>query len=255
MTGRAFLAILWRDLFVTGKEFWAFLFQVAVQPLFILFVFAKVLGSTGYVSADFGDLLLPGMVALTAFITALQSVALPLVVEFSYSREIEDRLMAPLPTALVAVEKLLIALIRSLLSAVLMFPVGALVLGSAPWRAAGLPVLVLVLLLGGLTGAAIGLNLGTWLPPARVGLAFGAVMTPMMFTGATQYPWKALDTMPWFQVITACNPLTYLSEGVRGALVPGVPHMSPMVCVAVLAVAGAVLTATGLRGFQRRAVS
>jgi len=42
---RAFVAILWRDIFVTGREFWVFLAQVALQPLFMLFVFAKVLGS------------------------------------------------------------------------------------------------------------------------------------------------------------------------------------------------------------------
>ena len=29
---KAFRAILWRDVFVTGKEFWVFLAQVALQP-------------------------------------------------------------------------------------------------------------------------------------------------------------------------------------------------------------------------------
>lgn len=61
-------AILWRDLFVTGKEFWVFLVQVALQPLFMLFVFARVLGAGGYVTDDYAHLLLPGFVALTAFL-------------------------------------------------------------------------------------------------------------------------------------------------------------------------------------------
>ena len=56
---RAFRAILWRDLFVTGKEFWVFLVQVALQPLFMLFIFAKVLGAGGYVTDAYGHLLLP----------------------------------------------------------------------------------------------------------------------------------------------------------------------------------------------------
>jgi ABC-2 type transport system permease protein len=37
--GRAFLAILSRDIVVTDKEIGAFLAQVLLQPLFILFVF------------------------------------------------------------------------------------------------------------------------------------------------------------------------------------------------------------------------
>jgi ABC-2 type transport system permease protein len=132
-----FLAILWRDVFVTGREFWVFLVQVAIQPLFMLFVFAKVLGELNYVSDSYGHLLLPGIVALTAFLTALQTVSFPLVLEFGWTREIEDRLLAPIPIPLVAVEKVVIALARGLVAAALLFPIGALVLGSAPWRPRG----------------------------------------------------------------------------------------------------------------------
>jgi len=86
---RAFLAILWRDVYVTGKEFWVLLIQVALTPLFMLFIFAKVLVSQGSVSASYGhDLLLPGIIALSAFLTALQSVAFPLVMEFGWTKEI-----------------------------------------------------------------------------------------------------------------------------------------------------------------------
>ena len=41
------LAILRRDLFVTGREFPIFLAQVILQPLFLLFVFGKVLTELG----------------------------------------------------------------------------------------------------------------------------------------------------------------------------------------------------------------
>ena len=39
----AFLAILRRDIVVTGREFIVFLIQVLLQPLFFLFIFGKVL--------------------------------------------------------------------------------------------------------------------------------------------------------------------------------------------------------------------
>jgi ABC-2 type transport system permease protein len=84
---------------------------------------------------------------------------------------------------------------------------------------------------------------------------FALILTPLMFTGATQYPWMSLESLQWFQVVTAFNPLTYLSEAVRGALVPEVPHIAPGICLAVMVVAGAIFTAIGIRGFMRRAIS
>ena len=45
---RAFLAVLWRDLYVTGRELPVFLAQVVLQPLFLLFVFGKVLTDLGF---------------------------------------------------------------------------------------------------------------------------------------------------------------------------------------------------------------
>src|SRR5262245_51270399 len=144
---QAFAAILWRDVFVTGKEFWVLLIQVALAPLFMLFIFAKVLGSMNYVTASYGHLLLPGIIALSTFLTALQSVAFPLVMEFGWTKEIEDRLLAPLPTNLVAVEKLVIAGARGVVAALIMYPVGALVLGSAPWHTPALGLLLVFLVL------------------------------------------------------------------------------------------------------------
>lgn len=251
---RVFLAILGRDMFVAGRTFWIVMLQAGLQPLFMLFVFAKVLGSANYVGPEYGRLLLPGVLALTTFVTALQSVAFPLVMEFSVTREIEDRLLAPIPTALVALEKLTMATLRGLLAAAVMYPVGAFVLGDALWNPAGFGGLAIVLVLGAWTGGAIGMNLGTLLPPTRVNVMFGLILTPLLFTGATQYPWPTLSSLRWFQLLTAANPLTYCSEGVRAALVPDIPHMPLWTCVAVLIGCATLFSLTGVKLFLRRAV-
>ena len=197
----------------------------------------------------------PASWRLSAFLTALQSVAFPLIMEFGWTKEIEDRLLAPLPTDLVAIEKLVVATVRGLISAIIVYPIGALVLGSAPWRPEGLPLLLVVLLLGAWVGAGIGITMGTLVPPARISIMFAAILTPLMFTGATQYPWPSLDDMRWFQVITALNPLTYCAEGVRAAMVPHIPHIAPWICVLVLLGSALVFTAAGLAGFRRRALA
>jgi ABC-2 type transport system permease protein len=85
-------------------------------------------------------------------------------------------------------------------------------------------------------------------------VAFALVLTPLLFTGASQYPWASLGHLRWFQVVTALNPLTYVSEGMRAALVPEVPHIRPWVSVLVLTATIVVALAVGIRGFLRRAV-
>jgi len=251
---RAFTAILARDVVVTTRELPTFLAQVVLQPFFLVFVFGKVLADLGQTRAGYADLLLPGTIALTAVLTGLQGTALPLVIDFSFTREIEDRLLAPLAVELVAVEKVVFGALRSLVAALVMFPVGLLVLGHIPFSAARLPLLVVVLLLGSLLGSAMGLTLGTLVEPQKINLVFALVLTPLLFTGCSQYPWPSLSVLRWFQVVTLVNPLTYISEGARAAMEPGVPHIYSPVSVGVAALAVAGFLAVGIRGFRRRAV-
>jgi ABC-2 type transport system permease protein len=251
---KAFLNVLRRDMVVTGRELPIFLAQVILQPLGLLFIFGKVLGSLGLTTPQYAHLLFPGIVAMTVTLTGIQSTALPLVIEFSFSREIEDRLLAPLPTWAVALEKMLFASLRALLAAVIMFPVGIWVLGSIPWHASALGFVALVMILGALAGSAIGLTLGTFVPPNRIQIMFALILTPLLFTGCSQYPWPSLSHLRWFQVVTAFNPMTYASEGMRSALTPSVPHMRPWICVLGLLASVVIFTAIGIRGFLRRAI-
>lgn len=251
---RPFTAVLRRDLYVTWKELPVFLAQVILQPLFLLFVFGKVLGSLGYTQHGYAHLLFPGLLALTAVITGMQTLAFPLVVEFGWTKEIEDRLLAPMSTALVAAEKVLFAALRAVTATAIMIPVGILVLGSIPWRWSGFPLLVLALVFGSLLGAGLGLVMGTLVVPQRINIVFSLVFTPLLFTGCSQYPWPSLSRLPWFKVVTACNPMTYVSEAMRAALVPSVPHIAAWVCIVVLLGSITALMGIGVRGFYRRAI-
>ncbi|MGI8695248.1 MAG: ABC transporter permease [Mycobacteriales bacterium] len=252
--GRAFVAILRRDIYVTGKELPVFAAQVILQPLFMLFVFGKILTNLGYAQHGFVELLFPGVVAFTAVLTALQSTSFPLVLDFSFTKEIEDRLLAPIPVWLVAVEKMIFASLRAIIAGIVMFPIGVAVLGSIPWRVSGLPLLIAVMVLGSLMGSALGMCLGTLVPPERINILFAVILTPLLFTGCTQYPWPSLSHLRWFQWVTAGNPLTYASEGMRAALVPSVPHIRPWVCLLMLVGWLGVLSMIGIRGFLRRAI-
>ena len=251
---QAALAILRRDLYVTGREFPFFLAQVILQPLFLLFVFGKVLTELGYARPGYEQVLFPGLVALAAVLTGLQSTALPLVIEFSYSNEIEDRLLAPLPIGAVAIEKVVFAAMRAFVAAAVMFPVGIWILGSIPWQRSTGPAVVAMIVLGSLLGAAMGLILGTYVSPNRISVTLTLVLTPLIFTGSSQYPWPSLGHLRWFQVVSALNPMTYVSEGLRGLMAPGVPHIQTWICFVVAIGSLVVLMVVGMVGFKRRAL-
>jgi len=252
---RSFGSVLRRDIVVTGKDLVAFLAQVLLQPVFFLFVFGKLLTSLGYTSSGYSNLLFPGLVALTATVTAIQAMAFPLVAEFSWTKEIEDRLLAPLPLWAVAGEKVVFATLRALVASAVMFPIGIGVLGSIPFRADGLGLLIGVLLLGSLVGACIGMTVGTFVTPTKINIAFALIFTPLLFTGATQYPWPSLGQhLRWFQVLSAANPITYVSEGMRAALVPNIPHIPGWICLLALAGSLAIFGTLGMIGFRHRAL-
>jgi ABC-2 type transport system permease protein len=169
---RALFAVLRRDLFVTGRDLPTFLAQVILQPLLLLFVFGRILTELGFAKAGYAHVLFPGVVAMTVVLTSLQSTAFALVFEFSFTKEIEDRLMAPLPVTFVAVEKMLFAAMRAATAGLVMFPIGILVLGSIPFRVTGLATAAAALVLGSIIGSTLGMTLGTLVPPQRINIAF-----------------------------------------------------------------------------------
>jgi ABC-2 type transport system permease protein len=252
---RSFLALLGRDVWVTVRhDPIAFLAQALLQPVFFLFIFGRVLPDIGAAQGGYGTALLPGVLALTLVLTSLQATALPLVIEFSFTKEIEDRLLAPVPVWAVAVEKIVIAAARGIIAALLILPLGALILpGGIDLAGASWAGFVAILLAGSVAGASMGLLLGTAVPPNRINIAFTVILTPLLFTGATFYPWKLLTDLRWFQIVTLFNPLTYVSEGSRAALT-SIPHLASAWVALGLAASVVVFGALGLLGFGRRAI-
>ena len=252
---RTFIALCIRDLWVTAvRQPIPFLAQSLLQPLFFLFIFGRILPSIGAANANFASLLFPGILGLTVFLTSLQSVTLPLVIEFSFTREIEDRLLSPIATWAVAAQKVVFATARALFAGALLFPLAFLILPSFSLPEANWLLVIVLMVLGAVAAGCIGMTLGTAVPFNQINLMFAVILTPLMMTGATYYPWASLESQRWFQVVTLLNPMTYASEGLRAALTPAVPHMDLPWVLAGLIAASIGFGFTGVRGFLRRSI-
>ncbi|MBA2576325.1 MAG: ABC transporter permease [Euzebyaceae bacterium] len=257
----AFAGLLLRDLRVVTNERGRFLLRTLSQPLLLVFVFTYVFPKIGQgFRAPAGDesfttVLVPGVIAIAVLIKGIQAVALPLVQEFGYTSEIEDRVMAPLPVWAVAVEKIVAGAVQGLIAALLVFPIAAVVPAEPAALQISWPALVVVGLLAPFAASALGLALGTMVEPNQVPLMFSVVILPITFLGATYYPWARLDAIPWLQAVTLLNPLVYMAEGYRMALTPQIGHMPGVAIYAALVAFPVGMGVLGVRGFRRRVLS
>ena len=151
-------------------------------------------------------------------------------------------------------QKLAWAAARGIIAGLVILPLGELVLpGGLHLSGASWGAFAVLLVAGGVAGASIGLVMGTAVPANKINVVFAVVLTPLIFTGATFYPWQSLDSLRWFQVVTLFNPLTYVSEGMRGALTDG-PHLGSGWIALGLAVSIGVLASVGVWRFIGRAI-
>ncbi len=250
-----FFALLRRDLRVARKELVFFLVRTTMQPLLFLVVFGYLLPKMNFVGKGYQTALLPGILAVSLSLSAIQSVALPMVQDFGWTKEIEDRLLAPVPTLVIAAEKIVSAMIQGFIAAAFVLPIARLVMGPIPalTLSHGGEVLIIVLL-GSLAFSSLGMWLGTAIAPQQIGLMFSVIIAPMLFFGCAYYPWRGLDVVPVMKYLVLVNPMVYVAEGMRGALTPAVPHMPLAVVIVALLVISAFFWTLGTRSFFKRAI-
>jgi ABC-2 type transport system permease protein len=253
---KTFYALLARDGHIARRNVITMLVQILLQPLLFSFVFGRVLTMGGLMRVGFKSVLLPGVMATSMVITGIQAVAMPLVSEFQFSREIEDRLLAPMENAWLAVEKIVAGLIQSVAAGLLAIPAAWLMMGPGavvsyahPFEFAGFILLVSLL------AASLGLALGCSVPQTHIGLMFGVIMMPVMVLGCVYYPWSFLRPFPELQYVVLINPVVYATEGLRGVMVPQIPHLPGLISAGALVLADTILVTIGIKRFCRKAVS
>ena len=107
MYARAFGGLFLRDVYVLRRELFPFAIRVCMNPLLFLFVFTYIMPhmsggaamnpTAQMAGGNFSTVLLPGLMAVAIMFSGIAAVALPLAQDFGSTREIDDRVMCPLP--------------------------------------------------------------------------------------------------------------------------------------------------------------
>src|SRR5690348_7376188 len=116
MNWKTFTAMLARDAHVARRNLVPTLLQNLLQPLMFVFIFGRVMTSAGMLPEKYKSMLLPGIMGMSMIMSGVWAVAMPLISEFQFTKEIEDRLLAPIEVAWVAVEKVIAGMIQALIA-------------------------------------------------------------------------------------------------------------------------------------------
>jgi len=256
MNWKTFWALLARDAHVARRNFVPLILQTFLQPMMFVFIFGRVMVRSGYMPVAYKSLLLPGIMAISMIFTGVWAVAMPLIGEFQFTHEIEDRLLAPIENHWLAIEKVCFGGAQAVVAGLAVLPAAWLLLRPGVELNLQSPLLfAVVTLLVALLSACGGLALGCSINQEKIGLMFSMVLTPMIFFGCTYYPWSALENFPILHKVVLANPLVYASEGLRGTLVPQFPHLPIVAVLAGLFIFDLFFLMLGLRQFRRKAVT
>jgi ABC-2 type transport system permease protein len=271
----AFAALMQRDLTVLKKNLGEFVGRTIVQPLLLVFVFLYVFPQIGQgigaastnpraalaAESAFASVLIAGVIGISIMFQGIMSVALPMATEFGYTKEIEDRVLAPMPVSLVALGKVAAGAVQGLIAACIVFPVAKFVhaKGINAHLVIHWPILLTLLPIACVMCASFGLLLGTRVEPRNISAMFGFIVLPMTFLGGTYYTWTALKHVhlfgfPWLQTLVLINPLIYVTEGFRAALTT-TSHMHLFIIYPVLLAITGVLLWQGIAGFKKRVLA
>jgi ABC-2 type transport system permease protein len=265
---KTFAAMMAREFRVLGRNAPSTFIRAVMQPLLCAFVFAYVLPKIGSgfsagagaaaSGVNFATILVPGLMGSMFLMQGMFGTTMPLVMEFSWQRTIEDRALAPVPISVLAIQKITAGAIQALIGAAIVFPVVYWV--HAPGQGPHIHVtnwflLAVVMVFASTLTASLGLWLGTVVDPRKIQMVFAVVLLPLTMLGCVYYPWSALHVIRWLQIIVLINPMVYMTEGLRAALTPGLGHMALWAIMLALVGGTFVFGALAVRTFRNRVVN
>ena len=217
-TNSVFWTMVKRDILFQWRNWAEFIFRVAVLPFILILTYGFILPRIGVLTEDFPNNMFPGMVGMSLLVTGIHGTAIPLSMDFNNSREIEDRLQAPVDIRVTAWSKMVVGIIESWIGGLLVLPISLMFMGSYlnfSMSSLDILLLILILALSSVASASLGLLVGTIVKPMQIAAMFPGFLMPIIFTGAVFFSWQSLTPLPIIKGLVLFNPLVYINEALR----------------------------------------
>jgi ABC-2 type transport system permease protein len=260
-TVRCLLGLVERDLLILQGSWREFAVRAVVQPAMFLFVFTYVFPRIGHdfdaaSGPLFKTIVVPGLAGYAAFYAGVYTIGMTLSLELSFGRPgLDDRLLAPMRTWLVGLEKAFFGGVQALFAGTLVVLIACVLPSTRPdFSLSAIPILAGGLIVVALTSAGAGMLVGTLVPPEKLASLFTIALIPVAFLGCIYYSWETLGAVRWLQILVLANPLTFVTETVRVMLTFDAPHLTSLAALGAGLLFGGALLGVGLRRFSSRVI-
>jgi len=214
----------------------------AVQPVLWLLIFGQVFSrvrafNTGGV--PYQAFMTPGILS-----QSVMFIAIFFGIAIIWERDVgilQKFLALPVPRVALVLGKAFAAGVRALTQAVIVLALAAVIGVPLRWYLPDLLAAAGVAVLGAMFFANLSMIIAALVKTRERFMGIGQVITmPLFFASNALYPVSVMP--PWLQVVSLANPLSYMVDFLRGALVTGQLGHGPL-DAAVLTVACAAATA------------
>lgn len=248
-----FKALIQTDLAIFKQLILDKFIDVSIWVILTITVTSYILPFFG-LSATFGVFQLGGVLAAVGLFEVYGSTV-ELVSDYEGDRIINYNLTLPIPAWLVIFSKAAAYFLLYLTLTILIFPVGKLCL----WHQLDLatinyPQFLLVLFFASLFFASFVVWVSSiTLNMSKLGTVWSRFIFPMWFLGGFQFSWLAMrNTIPALAYFNLINPMLYLTEAIRTALLGQASFINFWLCLLAVVGFSAICFAAGYRNLKKR---
>lgn len=232
------MELMRRDCVIIRREFVGDFINALTWPLANAITFGIVLPEFG-MDKTYGSFLLIGALATTFFYLAV-SLAEALVNDFCALRCIDFFLILPASSyQLILIQRVVSFALHATVVSVPLIPVGKLVLGDRmDLSQFSMIKFILIMLVSAQFYGFFALWLAAWIPSSRHFMSvWRRIYTPLQLLGCYWFSFAmAQKVFGMKALIVLLNPLTYMCEGVRGAVLGPTGYMPFWVALGLLCV-------------------
>lgn len=252
---KIFFAFLWRDFYVYGKRVTKYLLNYGfIGPVLYVITFAYLQPRVFFdsnvsvgISTFIGNV---SQILLSLTYTVISGVLYDLK-----KHKFTQYQLSLLPVRLFVLKEILFAALWGTFIAIPFFPIARVLLGSSfATEHISWPTVFLMLFLAALCCSSF-LFLATSLLTRtdQTRQLWMRVNIPMIILGGFWVPWHIMYRFsPVLGKAVLINPLIYITEGLRQAIIGGPLYMSIAVCATVLVVFSIIFTLVGMQVFKRK---
>lgn len=214
-----FCSLVRTNLFVARKGIWDQIINLYIWTCITLMIMGYIMQTFGLASG-YGAFQFASIVAIVGLFE-VYNTATKNIMDINSDRSISYYLTLPARPAIVLLSMACSYALISMMLTIVLLPFGKLVLynsfntATVSWLKFGIMAILANIFFAIFTIAMIG-HVGTMSKMRNIWMRF---IWPLWFLGCYQFSWQAIYLLSApFAYLLLCNPITFVTEGVRGAL-------------------------------------